>query len=358
MKRKTALLSAVRAAAAAGVLALIVLWMAGAFVEKVEPGAVETSGRVLPAGGETAEIVAEEVAVIEEAAGTVQAARRTLVSARILAVIAAIKVRAGDTVAEGDALVELDGRALQAQVEQARRALDAAQAAFARSRGDFERAERLHRQGVVSRSEFDQAESAFRIADAERARADQALQEAEVARSYATIVAPASGRVIDRLADPGDTAVPGKPLLSLYDPTALRIEVPLRESLVGRLRVGDPIEVRMGTSQESIVGTVDEIVPQAEAGSRTFLVKIGLPKREAIYTGMFGRAIIPSGTRERVAVPAGAVERVGQLAFVHVVGAGGRMARRLVTLGPPIPPGKIEVLSGLRPGERVRIDER
>lgn len=355
MNLKNAVLPTTRIVGAIAALVLIVSWMSGAFTDKVEPGTVSTPRRALPEPASTGTVIEEEVPVIEEAAGTVQAARRTSVSSRILAVIAAIDVRAGDAVDEGDRLIELDDRELRAQVEQARRALDAAEATFARARSDFERARQLLSQGVVSRSEFDRAEAAFRVAEAEQARARDALDGAEVSLSYAVIEAPVSGRVIDRLADPGDTAVPGRPLLSLYDPEALRIEVPLRESLVGRLQLGDRIEVRMGAAREPIVGAVDEIVPQAEAGSRTFLVKIGLPKQEGIFTGMFGRAIIPAGTRKRVVVPDGAVERVGQLTFVDVIDEKGRLSRRLVTLGPATPSGGLEVLSGLRPGETVVV---
>ena len=159
--------------------------------------------------------------------------------------------------------------------------MQAAAAARQRAASDFERGRKLRASGVISQSEFDQVESTFKIADAELERAQQAAQSGEVALSYTRISSPVTGRVIERLADPGDTAVPGTPLLSLYDPTALRIEVPVRESLVTRLAVGDRLAVRVGDEKETLQGRIDEIVPQAEAGSRTFLVKIGLPKHEA-----------------------------------------------------------------------------
>jgi hypothetical protein len=95
--------------------------------------------------------------------------------------------------------------------------------------------------------------------------------------------------------------------------------------------------------------------PQAEAGSRTFLVKVGLPRREGVYTGSFGRVIIPAGKRERLLVPAAAVERIGQLTFVTTVDEERRASRRLVTLGPAIGDDHYEVLSGLRAGENVLL---
>jgi multidrug efflux pump subunit AcrA (membrane-fusion protein) len=143
--------------------------------------------------------------------------------------------------------------------------------------------------------------------------------------------------------------------LSLYDPTALRIEVPVRESLLSGLHSGTVLQVRLESQPDLVEGTVDEIVPQAEAGSRTFLVKVGLPRREGVYTGSFGRVIIPAGKRERLLVPAAAVERIGQLTFVTTVDEERRASRRLVTLGPAIGDDHYEVLSGLRAGENVLL---
>jgi membrane fusion protein (multidrug efflux system) len=346
---------ALQALAALVVTVLLILWMSGWFASKVEPGSVAVAAPTAPADAATTTVIQEAVPVVEEAAGTVQAERRTLISSRILAVIGAVRVGAGQQVSEGDVLIELDDRELVSRVREATRAVEAIEADRARRRSDLERARTLREQGVVSQSEFDQAESAFKVVDAERERARQALQAAEISLSYTRITAPVSGRIIDRLADPGDTAVPGKPLLSLYDPSALRMEVPVRESLVSRLRIGDPLEVRMSTLAEALQGVVDEIVPQAEAGSRTFLVKVGLPKRDGMYTGMFGRVVIPAGERTRVLLAEDAIEQMGQLTFVSVVGQGRVVTRRLITLGQAVEGGRREVLSGLRANEVVLL---
>ena len=141
------------------------------------------------------------------------------------------------------------------------------------------------------------------MAEADLARGRQAREGAEVGLSYTEIRSPVAGRVVDRLADPGDTALPGKPLLSVYDPRALRIEVPVRESLAIGLKAGTSLQVRLGAGADVLTGAVDEIVPQAEAGSRTFLVKVGLPAAEGIYAGMFGRILIPLSEEEVLVIP-------------------------------------------------------
>ncbi|MFI5397820.1 MAG: efflux RND transporter periplasmic adaptor subunit [Candidatus Binatia bacterium] len=344
--------------AALAAMTFVILWMAGVFGRKIEPGVTAARVETAPAGVRTAVVQASVIPVIEEAAGSVQAERKTVVSARIVATIREVRVHAGDQVAAGDPLIRLDDRELNAHVQEAQRAVQAAEAARNRAESDLHRAAPLAETRVISQSEFEQTQSAFKMADAELERAKQALEAAAVALTYATIPAQVTGRVIDRLADPGDTAMPGKPLLSLYDPTALRIEVPVREGLVARLGLGASLQVRLGSGAEVIDGTVDEIVPQAEAGSRTFLVKVGLPKRSGFYTGMFGRVLIPAGERTRIVIPTRAVRQVGQLAFVDVVGTERQLERRLVTLGPAIGDGRMEVLSGIRVGETVLAPDK
>lgn len=337
------------------VMVLLIMWMSGFFGHKIPPGVGTLAATTAPSGAPTVVIAEESVPVVEEAAGTVQAERKTGVAARILATIRDIPVRAGDEVRKGDVLVRLDDRDLQTKALEARRATDAAEAAHSSRQSDFERAVQLKKQGIISQGEFDQAEAAFKVSGAELERAREGVRGAEVALSYAEITAPVSGRVVDRYADPGDTAVPGKPILAVYDPTALRIEVPVRESLALSLKSGDVLDVRIGVDGPILRGTVDEIVPQAEAGSRTFLVKVGLPRGENVYTGMFGRLVIPAGERIRILVPRAAVQTVGQLTFVATVGPDRRVGRRLVTLGPAAGPERFEVLSGLRAGDVVLL---
>jgi multidrug efflux pump subunit AcrA (membrane-fusion protein) len=164
-----------------------------------------------------------------------------------------------------------------------------------------------------------------------------------------------NGRVVDRLAEPGDTAVPGAPLLRIYDPGVLRLEVPVRESLAVTLSPGNALHIEIPALDTTMDGKIDEIVPFAEPGARTLLVKIGLPRDPRLYAGMYGRVEIPAGSLKRLWIPPAAVEQVGQLQFVQVVTKDDRLERRLVTTGETDAAGRLEVLSGLAAGERVLL---
>ncbi len=350
MTRSSRTIAALRAGAVVLTVTLLILWMSGFFTDKIAPGSDGAAPLTVRQGAEWITVEEERLPIIEEATGTVQAERKTTVSARILATIVDIPVRAGDSVRRGDVVVRLDAADLASRTAEAQRAIEAATATQQRTQGDLQRARKLVAKGVMSRAEFDQIEAAARVADAELARAAEVQQRARINLDYATITSPVDGRVVDRLAEPGDTAAPGVPLMTLYDPTALRVEVAVRESLVSQLKVGQTVRIRLGA--ETVDAGVDEIVPQAETGSRTFLVKLGLAHHDELFTGTFARVLLPAGQRMRWLVPASAVQRVGQLDFVYVADAAGAN-RRLVTLGATTEDGRIEVLSGVRAGERV-----
>jgi RND family efflux transporter MFP subunit len=279
------------------------------------------------------------------------------VAARILARIEEVRVRAGSEVKAGDVLVVLDARDLEARVGETGEALRAARARLELARAEKGRVDELIAAGVATRARLDQVTSELRVASAELDRLEQSRSEAETALSHTQIRSPVDGRVVDRLAEPGDTTVPGQPLLRIYDPSVLRVEAPVRESLAVRLQVGDPLRVEVPAVGDAFAGVIDEIVPFAEPGARTLLVKVRLPADARLFAGLFARVAIPAGRIERLAVDAGAVERVGQLEFATVVRGDGAFERRLVTTGAGLEGGRVEVLSGLAAGDRVRATD-
>ena len=334
------------------VLVLIIAWLSGAFGEKISPGEVDSAKKFTGdlATDEVHEIVQDYTA---ESVGKLKAASRSVISAKVLATIEEITVTAGNQVAAGDVLVRLDDQAYAVRVLQAKEAFEAAKATRTVAAQTFERVKSLLKDKAVSQQHYDDAMSALEVAKAEERKAAQAVAEAEVLASYTTITAPKSGRIIDRLAEPGDTARPGVPLLVLYDATSLRLEAPVEEQLAVKLKVGQAVKVYVDSLKQEYDASIGEIVPEADAMSRSFLVKASLPRSENLYEGMFGRLRIPAGQRRHLCLATAAIQRVGQLEFVEVVLPNKEIERRSITTGRRGIPGRIEVLSGLEAGERV-----
>ena len=341
------------------VLALVLLagvmaYLAGFFTEKIS---TDFSG-VLPAA-DTGEVVVMEAItqpLIEQAAGTLRAKVETVISPIITATISSISVWTGDEVQAGDELVRLDSRELKARVDQARQAAIAAQARLAQTEKDLARVERIMKAdpGAVSKAERDRFQTAMRTARADLVRLKRQWDEAQTALSYSKLTAPIAGRIVERLADPGDTARQGEPLLRMYDPTTLRLEASVRESIASKLAKGQRLSAEIDALKRQYPVVVDEIVPSADPGSRSFLVKVSLEDGIGLYPGMFGRLMIPIGQTEKITIPLAAVTRVGQLDFVMVKTDQGPV-RRYVRLGQRSPDERIEVISGLKDGEKIII---
>lgn len=346
-----------RIALVLGGLAAVVIavaWLSGMFETKVEPGWSERGAQRLT--DQPTDVVHEiQKDYIEEAVGTLKASSRTVVAAKVLASIDEIRVTAGDHVQAGDVLVKLDSQEFDARLNQAKQTLQAAVATREQAQKDFDRKQSLLERKVISNSDFDQATRDLQVAQANEARAKQAVTEAEVLLSYTTIRAAKSGRIVDRFAEPGDIAKPGEPLLVLYDAASLRLEAPVTEHLAVKMHVGETLEVFVDALDREFSATIDEIVPQADAPSRSFLVKASLPRSDELYEGMFGRLRIPAGERRHLCLATDAVVRIGQLEFVDVVLPDQTIERRLIKTGQLGVPGRQEVLSGVQAGEQVLL---
>lgn len=318
-------------------------------------GEGETAPAPTAADGDRAaiEVAAETGTVFEWASGSVASARHTVVASRVLATIEEVRVRAGGAVEVGDVLVVLDARDLEARAQEAEQAHAAARARLVLAEREAERQAKLVAEGVGTVQESDRAAAALRVARADVSATQRGLEAARIAKSHTEIHSPVAGRVVDRLAEPGDTATPGGPLLRIYDPSVLRVEAPVRESLAVKLQLGDLVDVEVESLGLRVEGAVDEIVPFAEAGARTLLVKVRLPADPRLYAGLFARVAIPAGERVRLLIPESAVLREGQLEQVEMAGAAGAARLRVVTTGERLADGRIEVLSGLQAGERI-----
>jgi RND family efflux transporter MFP subunit len=339
----------------AGGLILILLFLAGVFTPKVPtqgPAAPETTAANLP----LAEVRLLRRKRHEAAVGTVRAVHEAAVASKLLARVTEVRVKAGQSVVAGEVLVRLDDSDLQARVKQAEAAVTAAKVEKEKADKDFERAQALQPKGGISKEEFDHREKARRTTAAEVERTEHLLREAQVLLEYATIRSPITGIVVDKRVEAGDTASPGQVLLTLYNPKRMQMVVTVPESLALRLKVGQKVAGRLEALGEECQATVSEIVPEAQAASRSFSVKVTGPCPPGVYTGMFGRIFIPLEDEEVVVVPAAAVVHVGQLDMVRVW-EGDKPQRRIIQIGRRLD-DDFEVLAGLRPGEKVVVDPR
>lgn len=276
----------------------------------------------------------------EDVVGTVRAGLRAVIEAKVSGKIDRMVVVPGQKVRRGQLLASIEAREAQAR-------LDQALAVRQQADSDLKRSTSLRAQGILAQSDDDAAQARFLVADA-------AVRAAETLLGYSTVDAPFDGIVTRKHADVGDLATPGKPLLEMEDSRTLRFEADVPEALVGRLSLGDKLPVRISAVETLLEGVVSEISPAADSGSRTFLVKLGLPVTPDLRAGQFGRVSMPVGESSALRVPASAVVMRGQMEVVFLVGEG-RARLRIVKTGDRVG-GEVEVVSGVEAGETIVVE--
>jgi RND family efflux transporter MFP subunit len=357
MKTRTNVSSVIRPAgtAAAGILfaaavAGLMVWLAGGFSPKIR-GAGIPPDQEGPYRGPTAAVRRVSLPLTEEAVGSVKPVHEMVVTSRVAARITELQLAAGQEVSPDEVLVRLDDRDMKARLAQTRAVLDGARATRDQAIIDRQRLATAYAAHAATKAEFDHADLFLKNAESDLVRAMEVVNEAQALLEYTTIRAPARGVVVDRKVNVGDTVMPGQVLATLYDPSHMQLVASVRETLTARLKVGQTIGVRMDALHLTGLGTIAEIVPEADSASRTFQVKVTGHCPPGIYSGMFGRIIIPVDWRDALLIPGAAVRQVGQLVLVDSF-KGGRIERHIVRLGRTID-HDVEVLSGLQEGEQV-----
>lgn len=333
-----------------------------------------------------------------EAVGTVRSKTTTTLSSKVVGSVISMRVREGDRVRAGQLLAEIDSRDARIQTDKAQaglreaqtsadeiekniRAAESAKAAAEASRNlaaaTFKRYQALLERESVSQQEFDEVQARYKVAEAEVERADRMLQSMQAGRNqvtaridqaradvagaqvyagYSRITAPINGVVTAKQADVGTLAAPGAPLLTIEDGNSFRLEAAVEESRIRDVRLNQPVTVLIDAlSGEELSGRVVEIVPSADPSSRSYTVRIELPSRSLLRSGLFGRARFTAGERKTMTIPQKAIVQRGQLTGVYVIDSSGIARLRLITLGKATG-DRIEVLSGLSDGDRVVTD--
>ena len=276
-------------------------------------------------------------AATEEEVGTVRAKLHAVIEAKVSGKIEQMLVVPGQVVTNGGLLAEIDAREIQAQYDQTA-------AVRQQAESDLKRATDLFQQKILSSSEYDSAQSKFRVAEA-------AASQAKTLLGYTKVIAPFNGVIMRKAADVGDLATPGKSLLEMEDPGHLRLEADVPEALLGKVKLGDPLPVRVDALETNLTGVVSEIAPSADTGSRTFVVKLDLPPTSGLRAGQFGRVAVPAGVISALRVPTMALIQRGQLELLFVV-ADGHAQLRIVKTGKRVG-NEVELVSGVDAGEKV-----
>jgi HlyD family secretion protein len=390
------------------VLILISILMLGAVGCKIVP---DTVAKEEEKADSKPKIPAVDVAIARtdsirdaiEYIGTTQPVQTVALRSQVEGQLLSLTADVGDRVTKGQLLAQLDDSLLQAEVGKTQAELATLNSEVIRSQGevqsaisavesakvqleqakiDADRLQKLYEQGAIALRDVELARTTYRtaqqtVASAQsevnvrqsavqaakgRIIAQQALIEQEQERlSYTRLNAPITGYVLQRAIETGNLVQPGSEILRLGDFSQVKVVVPVSELDLANIRVGQSVKVRLDAfPSDSLVGRVNNISPAADPTSRQVPIEVILANPEQkISSGLLARTSFGQGGSQPVVIPETALQASGER------GIGGRgkvfvvtgdkenatVTQRMVRLGERVD-GQVEVLGGLRPGER------
>ena len=298
-----------------------------------------------------------EVAQTYSAEGVVEATRQSTVSAQISGRVKEVLFDVGDTVKKGQVLVRIDEREAAQEMAGSQAQVMQAQAAMQNAKENYERARRLYEQKFISQAGLDKAQAEYKIALAQAAASEAGAGRSALVKGYTSVVAPYGGVVAARQVEVGELVTPGKPLMTGFDPSQMRVVVNIPQYKLADIGKHPEVAVEMPALKRWVQAASVTVQPVADARTHTTQVRVYLPADEAgVYPGMFVRAHFTVGKVNKLLVPASAVVRRSEVVGVYVIDDKGVIRLRQVRLGEAAGQDEIEVLAGLKPGERVAQD--
>jgi len=270
--------------------------------------------------------------------GTVTSDHRVSASSRLSGYITELPVREGQMVKLGDLLFRIDP-------VDARQTYEQAQADLKNIEIDLKRYEGLLKERAVSQQQLDRVRLNYTVARSRMLQAKNQLQ-------YASVQSPVKGYVVEKLANVGDLASPGKPVLLVEDPSLLVIETHVSEKVITHLNEGATVVIYAPALDRNVEGTIRQTVSIADPLTHQFLVKIVLPKPGDVLPGMFVEARFNIGQRSSLRLPVAALVHRAGLDGVYIVDDQSVLHYRQIRLGERND-DMIEVLAGLNAGQII-----
>jgi RND family efflux transporter MFP subunit len=264
-----------------------------------------------------------------------------------------VTVDAGDWVQQGQVLAVID-RSVQVQQAEAQAAqIDVARADASLAQANLDRALQLVERGFVSKADVDRLTATRNAAAARVKVAEAQLRELRARNDRLNVLAPASGYVLQRNVEPGQTVGPGTgALFTIASGGELEMLAQVSEEQLAGLSVGTMATIIPTGSTQEFSGQVWQLSPVIDQTTRQGTARIALSFAPELRPGGFATARLSSGSFTATVLPESSVLADSQGSFVYVVGKDNKAVRRGVTTGAVTKQG-IAITAGLSGTEQV-----
>ena len=251
--------------------------------------------------------------------GTLKAVNSAFVKVRVAGELQGLSVREGDTVQAGQVLARIDPTEYEARLRQAQLQADAAKAQTDIAQRQYDNNKALVDQGFISKTALDTSLASLNGA---RASYDAALAAVDVARKSladAVLVAPMSGQISQRLAQPGERLAIDARVVEIVDLSRLEIETALSAADSVGVRPGQAARLQVEGRDQAVQAQVVRINPSTQAGTRSVLVYLQIQSVPGLRQGLFAQGTLGGETIQTVALPLTAVRTDKPTPYVQML---------------------------------------
>lgn len=264
--------------------------------------------------------------------GSLKAVNTAIVKAKVAGELQSLSVREGDSVKAGQVLARIDSTEYAARVRQAQETADAAKAQIDIAQRSFSNNQALVDQGFISRTALETSASSLQSAQANHRAALAALDLAKKSAQDTLVIAPISGQIAQRLAQPGERVGVDARVLEIVDLSRLELEAPLAPADSLQVQVGQAARLKLEGRNDEIIATVTRINPSAQASNRSVLVYLSVAASAGLRQGLFAQGTLDTGRVRASAVPLSAVRTDKPQPYVQLIREG-RIVHQTVELG-------------------------
>lgn len=273
----------------------------------------------------------------------------------VMGTVTSFPVTVGDRVNKGDVLVRIKDDQIRAQKSQIEANMVQAQANLENTEKNYNRIKNLYAEDSATSKELDDISTMYEIAKANMEALEARMNEVNEMLDYTVIRAPFAGIVSNKFVSEGDMAAPGHPLVSVADPSSVKITATVAENQISQLEEGSVISVSIASAGVSNVQA--RLTAISEAGdpmSRQFSIEAMIDDaeiNETLKVGMFAEIGMNINQSESLTIPVDAIVERGQLTGIYTISDNNRAVLRWVRLGERSG-DTVEVITGLKPGEQ------
>lgn len=287
--------------------------------------------------------------------GVLDAERTATIKAELGAAVTAVPVEPGTPVVKGQLLIGLDATGIRDQYLSTQSAMQAAQASADLAKSDLARDQRLADAGALAQRQLEATHRASLQADAALADARSRYATAALNLRRTEIRAPFNGIVAARPVRLGDVVASGNPLVTVVDPTSLRLEAQVPVDQLSTIRVGTPVLFTVsGYEGREFRGTITRVSPAVDPATRQVPIVVRVPNTGGrLVSGVFVAGRVATTSRPGVSVPTNAIDQRGLRPVVYRIREG-RLEKVEVTLGfEDAIAERTEVVTGLSAGDTL-----